>query len=604
MHEESDFTARRFDFSQWKRVLGYAKAYKKPLGVLAGAGAIVSLVDAAVPALVGLGIDRAFEGESPWGVAALYALVYGVLALSVYVFIYAAGKASTGIGHDLRRDGFARLQELSFSYYDKRSVGWLVTRLTSDCNRISGIISWFLLELVWGPLLIIAAATMMFVLDARLAGIVVLVVPALAGISWLFQRKLLASSREVRRWNSKVTADYNETLVGVRTLKMLGQEGPALDRFKTKSGPMRDSSVRNALQSALYVPMVGMVAAAGVGAALWWGGVRLGSGGETLSLGELIAFLQYAALFAMPVQDLARRFAELQAAQAAVERVTELLNERPSIVDSEAVIQAIEDQRNDPIPGRAPDGGPLEVGEIRFDNVSFAYEADEPVLTQLDLTVPFGQTVALVGPTGGGKSTIVSILARYYEVTGGAIVQGEHDIRERSLRWWQAQFGVVLQTPHLFSGTVADNIAYGRPTATREEITEAAKAAYAHDFICAMPEGYDSQVGEGGNKLSVGQRQLIAIARALVCDPQIVVLDEATASIDTQTEQRIQVGIDALLRGRTAFVIAHRLSTIERADRILFVEGGSVIEGGTHAELMALGGRYASLRQLHRPKVA
>lgn len=604
MHEESDFTARRFDLSQWKRVLGYAKAYRKPLGILAGAGAIVSLVDAAVPWLVGLGIDRAFEGESPWGVAALYALSYGVLALSVYVFIYAAGKASTGIGHDLRRDGFARLQELSFSYYDKRSVGWLVTRLTSDCNRISGIISWFLLELVWGPLLIVAASTMMFVLDARLASIVVLVVPALAGISWVFQRKLLASSREVRRWNSKVTADYNETLVGVRTLKMLGQEGPALDRFKTKSEPMRDSSVRNALQSALYVPMVTMVAAAGVGAALWWGGVRLQSGGETLSLGELIAFLQYAALFAMPVQDLARRFAELQAAQAAVERVTELLNERPGIVDSPSVVQAIEEQRSNPIPGRALDGGPLEVGDIGFNDVSFAYEADKPVLTGLNLTVPAGQTIALVGPTGGGKSTIVSILARYYEVTSGAIVQDGTDIRDRSLRWWQAQFGVVLQTPHLFSGTVAQNIAYGRPSATREEIVEAAKAAYADAFIRAMPEGYDSQVGEGGDKLSVGQRQLIAIARALVCDPQIVVLDEATASIDTQTEQRIQVGIDALLRGRTAFVIAHRLSTIVGADRILFVEGGRVVEDGTHAELMELGGRYASLRQLHRPKVA
>ena len=604
MDDESDFTARPFEASHWRQVLPYARPYRRPLLSLAIAGVAIALIDAVVPRLVGFGIDRAVAGRPVAAVAGGYAACYAVLAAAIYLFIAAAGRAATGIGHDLRRDAFARLQSLSFAYYDRRSVGWLVTRLTSDCNQVASLIPWFLLDLVWGPMVILSASVMMFTIDVRLAGTVILVVPLLAGASLYFQRRLLATSRAVRRWNSKVTAEYSESLVGVRTIKMLGHEPQALATFATRSAPLRRASVDNALHSALYLPTVTLVAAVGVGLALWFGGLRLGQPGRELSLGELIAFLQYAAVFAMPVQDIARRFADLQAAQAAVERVTEILAQRPSIADSPQVLARMAEQQGAPAPGRAPDGLSPQVGELCFEAVDFAYEPDKPVLRALDLRVPPGQTVALVGPTGGGKSTIVSLLARYYEVSAGRITQAGVDIRARSLHWWQSRFGVVLQTPHLFSGTVAENIAYGRPTASMAEIVAAARAACADEFIAKLPEGYDSPVGPSGERLSVGQRQLLAIARTLLCEPEIVILDEATASIDTETERRIQVGIDSLLRERTAFVVAHRLSTIEGADRILFVADGKIVEDGRHDQLMAQGGRYAALRRLHSPLTA
>jgi ATP-binding cassette subfamily B protein len=351
-------------------------------------------------------------------------------------------------------------------------------------------------------------------------------------------------------------------------------------------------AMRHALQSAAYLPLIVGLSAVGMGLALWKGGVELGDG---LTIGKLVTFMQYATLFAYPIQDLARRFTDVQATQAAVERVQGLLETEPEIADSTEVRAKVEAHREDRPEGIAIDGYPDRITRIAFNDVEFAYKPSDPVLRGVSFDVQAGQTIALVGPTGGGKSTIVSLVARFYEVGGGSILVDGIDLRDRSLHWLQSNLGVVLQTPHLFSGTVAQNIRYGRLDATDEEVRDAARRVHAHAFIEALPEGYDTEVGEGGGRLSTGQRQLVSLARAVLADPQVFIMDEATSSVDTETEAAIQRGIEAVLQGRIAFVIAHRLSTIVGADQILVVEGGRITDRGTHRELLERGGHYARL---------
>ncbi|MEM6929899.1 MAG: ABC transporter ATP-binding protein, partial [Myxococcota bacterium] len=381
----------------------------------------------------------------------------------------------------------------------------------------------------------------------------------------------------------RITASFNEALGGVRTTKALARETDNLDEFEDLSGEMYERSLRRSLQSAVYLPLIVLLSSIGVGLALWVGGASVG---ESVSLGTLIAFMQYAMLFSGPVRDLAQKFTEMQAAQAAAERIATLLDAVPAI-QSPA----------DPI-RRNPDAN---VERIDFEHVDFAYKPEEPVLRDCSFTIRAGQTVALVGPTGGGKSTIVKLLSRFYEVVDGGITIDGIDLRRWDLRELQDQFGIVLQDPHLFSGTIADNLRYGRLDATDEEVREAARIVHAHRFIERLPQGYDTRVGEGGSRLSTGQRQLVALGRAVLADPQIFILDEATSSVDTETERAIQAGIQAAMRGRISFVIAHRLSTIRDADLILFVKDGQIAERGSHAELVAAGGLYAGLVDRNRP---
>ena len=516
-------------------------------------------------------------------IIATYGAIILVQAAAVFTFIYLAGVLGERIQYDLRRRMFGHLQDLSFSYYDRTPVGWLMARVTSDSERIAQLVTWGLLDSTWGLLNILTAMIFMSIISWRLALIVFAILPILLIVAAQFQRRILAEFRSVRRANSKITAAYNENITGVRVVKALTREDANLAEFGGLSSEMYRSSYRAAWLSALFLPAVQMISALALGSVVWFGGAQANAG--AITIGGIQAFVAYITLMLWPIQDLARVYAEMQHAVASAERVFALIDTRPEVVDR---------------PGASDPGSIL--GRVEFEHVSFGYEKGKPVLSDFSLTVEAGETIALVGPTGGGKSTIVNLLCRFYEPVAGAIRISGRDYTRLSLQALQSRLGVVLQTPHLFSGTVRENIRYGRLTAGDAAVEEAARTAGAHDFIVRLEKGYETQVGEGGSLLSVGQKQLISLARAVLAQPEIFIMDEATSSVDTLTEALIQKGMEALTAGRTSFIIAHRLSTIRRADRILVIDGGRVAEMGTHAELMRVGGRYYDLytRQFRR----
>ena len=603
--QEEDYRGK-IDWSVWRRIAAHIRPYWKQVGALCLSGAVVATIEAVQPTITGWMIDEArAHGLTSrlWWLSGLYGALVILFACLIGFFILMAGQAATGIGYDLRNSGFKRLQELSFSYFDTRPVGWLVSRLASDCSKISNLIPWLSLDLFWGSWMLIGITTAMLWQSVHLAMWVLMIVPPLAVISVIFQRRLLDSSRRMRKMNSILTANYDEAMMGVRTTKSLVRESENLEEFQVFSGDMYRYSVQNALQNAVYLPMVIAIGSVGVGIALWQGGAETIEEATGVSLGVLVAFMQYSTLFYQPIQELARRFADLQSAQAAAERVQGLLDTEPEIKDSPTVARAIEEcarrrelSSDDSGDGAiAFDGGGERISTIEFRDVSFWYKEGEPVLEHFDLTIHAGETIALVGATGGGKSTMVSLVGRFYEPNRGSILINDVDYRERSLHWLQSNLGVVLQSPHLFSGTVRENIRYGRLEATDEEIEAAARMVNAHEFITEHEGGYDADVGEGGTKLSTGERQLISLARAVLARPQIFIMDEATSSVDTEAERLIQDAVEAVLRDRIAFVIAHRLSTIRSADSIVVIEGGRIVEKGSHDRLIARRGKYFDL---------
>ena len=584
---------RRLDWGLWRRLLAHARPYRRHVILLIACGLLLAAVDISLPLVTGALVDRATSGRDTQSLWLAYGGLLLLFSVLVWGLIALAGVIASGVGHDLRKAGFARLQELPFAYYDRRPVGWLVSRLTSDCEKISGLLPWFSLDMTWGPALATGIAIAMLVVDPGLAMWVLAIVPVLVALSLFFHKRLLVNARQVRRLNARITASFDEAVMGVRTTKTLVRERDALREFSQLSGEARGYALREAYLGAIYLPCVISLGAVGVGLALWHGGVRIGDG---LTPGTLVAFMQFAALFHMPIEDIANKLAALQGAQAAAERVQTLLDTEPDIRDSAEVRDAIADAATRPrAPGTAIDGMPSRIRHIELRGVTFGYDPARPVLHDVDLEVREGQSVALVGETGGGKTTLCALLARFYDLQEGSILLDGIDHRRRSLQWLQSSFGVVLQTPHLFAGTIAENIRYGRLDATDEEIVRAAQLAHADRFIAALPSGYQQAVGEGGARLSTGQRQLIALARAILADPQILILDEATSSVDTETEALIQAGIGELLRGRISFVIAHRLSTIRNADLICVIEDGRIVERGDHGALMRAQGRYYAL---------
>jgi ATP-binding cassette subfamily B protein len=505
-----------------------------------------------------------------------YALLTIVQVVNVFGFIYLAGVLGERVQYDLRKNTFNHLQDLSLSYFDRTPVGWIMSRVTSDSERIAQLVTWGLLDVTWGLLNIGTAVYFMLVINWQLALIVLMMIPILIIIAAQFKKKILLQFRFVRKINSKITGAYNEQIAGVRVIKALNREVKSLDEFSDLTTEMYNASYRAAWLSALFLPTVQFVSALAIGAIAWYGGLQVPLAGITI--GGIQAFISYITFMMWPIQDLARVYAEMQHAIASAERVFSLTDSTPEVQDKPDAF----------------DPGSIQ-GDISFEDVDFFYEKETLVLEDFNLNVRRGETIALVGPTGGGKSTIVNLVSRFYEPSKGRITIGGQDYTDFSLHAIHSRIGMVLQTPHLFSGTVRENLRYGRLDASAEEIQNASEIAGAHDFITKLEKGYDTEVGEGGILLSVGQKQLISLARALLANPEIFIMDEATSSVDTLTEALIQQGMAALTDERTSFIIAHRLSTIKRADRILVIENGKILEMGTHAELLEAKGHYYKL---------
>jgi ATP-binding cassette subfamily B protein len=585
VHQHDDSRAR-FSLRVWQPVVARALANRGAVAGLIGAGMFVAAIETALPLIVGRIVDTARAGEaaSLTPVLVVYGIVFVLFAAGVWIFIESAGKVATRTADRLRRDCFAKLQTLEPAYFDVRPTGWLVSRLTSDCSKVSGILPWVLLDFAWCSAIIVGVVTAMFWTNARLAAWALATVPVMAIMSAVFQRFLIRAGREARRLASAMTASYGEMLLGARTTKTLAREDANLADFQRLSGEMNLWAMRGALLSSVYMPLMSMLAAT-AGALILWQGAGSALAAADISLGTLIAFMQFAALFAQPVQELAQRFADILNASSAAERIATLLATEPAIADRAGA--------------RTPQRG-ARIAELRFEGVDFWYREGVPVLEGFSLTARRGQTIALVGSTGGGKTTIVSLAARFYEPRGGRITVDGVDLRDVPLAWFTERIGLVPQVAHLFAGTIRENIRYGRLDASDADIERAARSVKAHAFIEALEKGYDTEVGEGGERLSSGQRQLVALARAVLREPQILVMDEATSSIDTATERLVQEGVDEVLHGgadggRISFVVAHRLSTIRRADVILVIEKGRIAEQGSHAELIARRGRYWEL---------
>jgi ATP-binding cassette subfamily B protein len=582
---------KRFDWGLWRKLLRFLKPYRKHMLGLSVTVLVLAGIDTIFPLMTKHAVDTFIvpgSREGIWRFAVVYGVLVVIQATVVWLFIAIAGKIDMGLCYDIRRKGFKRLQELSFSYYDRTQVGWLMARMTSDISRLSDTIAWGLVDMVWGFTMMLAMAGVMCFLNWRLALITLVVVPILAVISLFFQKVILKNYRKVRKSNSRITGGFNEGIMGAKTTKTLVREKENLDEFRVLTGQMFGASVRAAILSSLYLPIVLILGSVGTALALTFGGGGVLSG--AISYGTLLAFISYTVLFFEPVRELARIFAELQSAQASAERTLSMIETEPEIKDEKAVTATY-----GTIYLPKKENWPAMVGNISFRDVSFAYNGGEKVLRDFNLEVKAGETIALVGETGSGKSTIVNLACRFYEPSSGEILIDGADYRERSLLWLHSNLGYVLQSPHLFSGTIEENIRYGRLDATDEHIERAAKLVNAHDFILNMEDGYQTEVGEGGGKLSTGEKQLVSFARAVIADPRLFVLDEATSSIDTETEKAIQDAINKVLEGRTSFIIAHRLSTIRSADRILVIQEGELTEEGTHRELLDLRGYYYRL---------
>jgi ATP-binding cassette subfamily B protein len=587
--EEEDFNTK-FSGRTVARILALTKPHWQMLAGFLLLIAGVSVVDSTFTFLSKRLVDEAILGQDQQALLTIlsqYAMLTVLLAGGVFGFIYLAGVLGELVRYDLRQKLFDHLQVLSFSYFDRTPVGWIMSRVTSDTERIADLVTWGLLDVTWGVTGIIAAVIFMLFINWRMALIILCVIPVLIVVAYQFRKRILTEYREVRRINSRITGAYNENIQGVRVTKSLAREDQDLREFQTLSGSMFRASYRAAWLSALFLPVVQLITAIGVAAVVWYGGLQTQIG--QMSIGDITAFIGYVTFMLWPVQEMARVFAQMQQSVASGERVFSLLDAVPDVQDASDAAEVANIR-----------------GDIEFRNVSFYYEEGKRVLRNFNLTVRQGETIALVGPTGGGKSTIVNLVCRFYEPVQGQILINGRDYTELTQHAIQSRVGMVLQTPHLFSGTIRENLRYGCLDATDEEIEAAAKMAGAHDFIITLEKGYEEDVGESGNLLSVGQKQLVSLARAILADPDIFIMDEATSSVDTLTEALVQRGMEAMMAGRTSFVIAHRLSTIKRASRILVIEDGRIAEMGTHAELIRAGGHYYRLytRQFRREREA
>ncbi len=590
-YEEKEYN-KPFRFQIWAKMLPFFKPYKKYFAVALGMNILLAGVDMAVPFFQSYAIDCFITPGSLDGLfafAAVYAAVILMQAVCVYISVHAATTIEMNVGKDLKWAQFEHLQTLSFSYYNTTPVGYIHARVMSDTLRIAYILAWGLVDMFWSFIYVIGVFVIMFILNVKLALIILLIVPSIALLTVYFQNRILKWNRRVRKINSQITSAYNEGITGVKTSKSMVIERDNEKQFFERTREMKRSAIHSAKLNAVYIPTILLFSSSAAAVILAQGGHMVQS--DLIRLGTLSVFISYAVVIFEPIQQLARLLAELISCQANIERVSDLLEQEPSVVDREDVIR----KYGDSFTPRKENWEKIE-GDIVFEDVSFMYpDGKEYVLEHFNLHIPAGMNVAIVGETGAGKSTLVNLVGRFFEPTSGRILIDGVDYRERSQLWLHSQIGYVLQNPHLFSGTVRENIRYGRLDATDEEIEEAAKSVSADEMVAKLEKGYDSDVGESGERLSTGEKQLVSFARAILANPSIFVLDEATASIDTQTEQLIQKATRRLLKGHTSFIIAHRLSTVRQADLILVVKDGKITERGSHQELLAKRGYYYEL---------
>ena len=590
-YEEKEY-AQSFDWRVWRGLMPFLRPYRKTIALVVVFNLLCALIDILLPLFQRYAIDHFIEEgttEGMFGFGAAYFAAILLQALFVILFTRGSMRIEMYFGRDLKRACFVHLQTLSFSYYNVTPVGYIHSRVMSDTNRIATMTAWNLFDMLWSLAYVLGVFVAMLLLNVQLAMLIILVVPAIAALTWYFQNRILHWNRKVRKLNSKITGAFNEGITGAKTSKTLVIEEQNHRQFRELTEEMRASSVRAARLSAVYIPLVLFVSSAATAVVLARGGFLVGR--DLLLLGTLSAFTSYAVGIFEPIQQFARNLADFISMQASMERVTGLLHEVPQVVDAPQVVEKYGDTFH---PKR--ENWETIRGEITFEDVSFRYpDGDEDVLSHFSLHIPAGTTVAIVGETGAGKSTLVNLACRFFEPTEGRILIDGVDYRERSQLWLHSSIGYVLQSPHLFSGTVMENIRYGRLEASEQEVRRAAEAVSADTVVNKLEQGYDTPVGEGGDRLSTGEKQLISFARAVLADPRIFVLDEATSSIDTETEQLIQNAIARLLEGRTSFLIAHRLSTIRHADVILVVKDGHIVEQGRHEELLRRQGYYHTL---------
>lgn len=589
--DEKDYT-KSFDWSIWKRLTPFVRPFRRDfVGMLVFNG-LCALVDVAIPLFQRYAIRNFIQADSLRGIvpfSLVYLLVIVLQALSVVAFARNSMTIEMNMGRDMRRSLFHHLQTLSFSFYNVTPVGYLLTRVMSDTNRIASMIAWNMTDILWALFYVLGTFAAMLALNWRLALVVIVIVPVMAVLTGYFQNRILRWNRKVRKLNSRITGSFNEGITGAKTTKTLGTEEQTVAAFRDLTRQMHDAGIGAARLNAIYIPLVLFASTMAVAIVLLRGGYMVSD--HLLELATLSTFTTYAVGIFEPIQMTAANIAEFISLQASIERVMDLMDKTPQIQDVPEVIE----KYGDAFHPKRENWEPIR-GEIEFRDVTFRYpDGGDNVLEHFSLHIPQGATVAIVGETGAGKSTLVNLACRFFEPTEGQILIDGVDYRQRSQLWLHSNIGYVLQDPHLFSGTVRENIRYGNLDATDEEVEAAAALANADDFIRRLPQGYDTMLTGNGSQLSQGQRQLISIARAAVADPPAMILDEATSSIDTRTEAIVQRGMDALMQGRTTFVIAHRLSTVRNSDVIICLDHGRVIERGTHDELIAKHGYYYQL---------
>ena len=580
---------RSLPFFGIPRLFPYLKKYRRTLGWMIFCGLLGTGVDILMPVLQRYALNHFIAGNTldtlPWFILIYTALIVFASCVN-FVSCNGAMRTEVSVNRDLRSAAFNHLQTLSFSYYNQNSVGWIHSRVMSDTSRIGSLVSWSLMDAVWHTSYLAGSVAVMLIINARLALLVIVILPLIVILFSLFQKKLILANRKIRELNSRITGGFNEGITGARTIKTLVVEEKMAGDFVKETGEYKGTSIRAARLRGAFSVTMHMASSLALAIVLWKGGAIAAAEVGTFSM-----FMSYAQGMMEPVRWIVDAISDVITTQVNIERLTRLLGTKSDVSDTPEVIE----KYGDSFTPKKENWEPIR-GDIEFDDVTFRYpDGDENVLEHFSLKIPFGSNIAIVGETGAGKSTLVNLVCRFFEPTSGRVLIDGRDARERSQLWLHSAIGYVLQTPHLFSGTIRENLLYGNPDATEEEIDRALKLVSADEVVARMDKGIDTDVGEGGDLLSTGEKQLISFARAILANPRILVLDEATASVDTLTEQRIQSAIDTVIRGRTSLVIAHRLSTVRNADLILVVRDGKIVEQGTHGELLAARGPYYRL---------